>query len=304
MNDYERVANVIRYLDEHHAEQPDLATLARCAGLSPFHFHRLFSEWAGVTPKDFLQCLTLARVRKSLLEGESVLDSAFEAGLSGPGRLHDLCVNLEAASPGEIKSAGAGWTIRAGFARSPFGSCLIAQSVRGICHLGFVESGDEEEAWLALRAEWANARFEQDDSAAHSVVEKVFVPPNITGPRPTLRAFVKGTAFQVRVWRALLCVPSGRLVTYGHLAAALGQASAARAVGTAIGQNSLAYLIPCHRVIRTTGVIGDYRWGALRKRAMVAWEQGKQKQAGTRTAERNGKASISSRAGRALAEAD
>jgi len=174
MNDYERVANVIRYLDEHHAEQPDLATLAESAGLSPFHFHRLFSRWAGVTPKDFLQCLAFAHVKQLLLQGESVLDAALDAGFSGPGRLHDLCVTLEAASPGEIKSAGAGGTIEAGFADSPFGPCLVAQSARGICHLSFVEPGGEESDWSSLRAVWANASFHRDDSAAQSLVETVF----------------------------------------------------------------------------------------------------------------------------------
>ena len=272
MNDYERVANVIRYLDEHHTEQPDLAQLAESAGLSPFHFHRLFSSWAGITPKDFLQCLTLAHVKQLLLRGESVLDAALAAGLSGPGRLHDLCVTLEAASPGEIKRGGAGWTIQAGFAESPFGPCLVAQSARGICHLAFVDPDNEEADWSSLRAAWPNARFDRDDSTAQSLIEKVFSPLHGDVLRPTLRAFVKGTAFQLRVWRALLCLGPGQLTTYGRLAAALGQSSAARAVGTAIGQNPLAYLIPCHRVIRSTGVIGDYRWGGIRKRALIAWE--------------------------------
>jgi AraC family transcriptional regulator of adaptative response/methylated-DNA-[protein]-cysteine methyltransferase len=279
MNDYERIASVIRHLDEHHAEQPDLGVLAERTGLSPSHFHRLFSAWAGVTPKDFLQCLTLAHVKAMLLRGQSALHSALEAGLSGPGRLHDLCVNLEAASPGELKTGGAQWTIVAGFGDSPFGTCLIGESPRGICHLSFVEDGDEDAAWSALRADWPNARLARDDSKIAGMVQRIFVRPSKgngkpphPGPRSQLRAFVSGTPFQVRVWRALIQIPPGNLITYGRLAAAIGHPTAARAVGSAVGQNPVAYLIPCHRVIRETCVIGDYHWGRTRKHALIAWE--------------------------------
>ena len=272
MNDYERIARVIRYLDGHHTEQPDLAGLARQAGLSPFHFHRLFTNWAGVTPKDFLQCLTLVHVKESLRHGASVLDSALDAGLSGPGRLHDLCVRLEAASPGEMKTGGAPWMMAAGFAASPFGTCLIAESPRGICHLSFVEEGDEDAAWAGLQKDWPNARLRRNDAALARIADQIFKRPGHGDSRVALRALVKGTAFQVRVWRALLEIPAGRLTSYGRLAALAGQPAAARAVGTAVGKNPLAYLIPCHRVIRETGVIGDYRWGRIRKQAIVAWE--------------------------------
>lgn len=274
MNDYERIARVIRYLGEHQAEQPDLAALAAYAGLSPFHFHRLFSAWAGITPKDFLQCLTLARAKSVLRNGEGVLDAAVAAGLSGPGRLHDLCVGLEAASPGEIKSGGAGWTITAGFAASPFGRYLAGEGPRGICHLAFIEPGTEAAALEALRAEWPGARLRHDDAAAADLAARIFERAAPAGSRPVLRACVRGTAFQVRVWRALLHIPPGALVSYGRLAAALGAPKAARAVGTAVGRNPLAYLIPCHRVIRETGAFGDYRWGVARKRALLAWESG------------------------------
>jgi AraC family transcriptional regulator of adaptative response/methylated-DNA-[protein]-cysteine methyltransferase len=271
MNDYERIAGVIRYLDEHHAEQPDLAVLAKRVGLSPFHFHRLFSAWAGVTPKDFLQCLTLSRVKESLQAGKSILDSALEAGLSGPGRAHDLCVNLEAASPGEMKSGGAGWTLIAGFAETPFGTALLAEGPRGICHLAFVESENKAAAWNELHENWPNARLRRNDSVAAKSATRIFTrSPGRS--RPALRAFVQGTPFQVRVWRALVRVPSGGLTTYGRLAALVGNPSAARAVGSAVGANPVAYIIPCHRVIRETGVIGEYRWGQIRKRALVAWE--------------------------------
>jgi AraC family transcriptional regulator of adaptative response/methylated-DNA-[protein]-cysteine methyltransferase len=272
MNDYERIARVIRYLDERHAEQPDLARLAEDAGMSPFHFHRLFSAWAGITPKDFLQCLTLAHAKALLREGTSVLDAALGSGLSGSGRLHDLCVILEAASPGEVKSGGAGWTISAGLADSPFGRCLIGESPRGICHISFIDAGDGAAELVALKENWPRARLQRDDATAARLAAGIFEPPASRPDRPALRAYVKGTTFQVRVWRALLQVRPGTLVSYGRLAAALDNPAAARAVGTAVGHNPLAWLIPCHRVIRETGVIGDYRWGPVRKRAMLAWE--------------------------------
>jgi AraC family transcriptional regulator of adaptative response/methylated-DNA-[protein]-cysteine methyltransferase len=273
MNEYERIARVIRYLDACHTEQPDLASLAAVTGLSPFHFHRLFSAWAGVTPKDFLQCLTLAHAKALLRKGACVLDAALGSGLSGPGRLHDLCVILEAATPGEVKSGGAGWTLSAGFADSPFGRCLIGESPRGLCHLSFIDPGDgSSSALAALREHWPRARLRRDDAAAARLAGAIFEPMAGGHSHRALRAFVKGTAFQVRVWRALLQVPTGTLVSYGRLAAALDNPAAARAVGTAVGHNPLAYLIPCHRVIRETGAIGEYRWGEVRKRAMVAWE--------------------------------
>lgn len=280
MNDYERIARVIRYLDDSHIEQPDLATLAERAGLSQFHFHRLFSNWAGVTPKDFLQCLTVAHAKELLREGESILDVALESGLSGPGRLHDLCVNLEAASPGELKSGGAGWTISSGFADSPFGKCLIAESPRGICHLSFIESEDEESGLASLQTDWPKAKLRRNDAAVAQIVPKIFARPADSNSQPNLRAFVRGTPFQVRVWRALLQVQAGSLVSYGRLAEVIGQPAASRAVGTAVGQNPLAYLIPCHRVIRETGVVGKYRWGQVRKRAILAWESSPRLHAG------------------------
>jgi AraC family transcriptional regulator of adaptative response/methylated-DNA-[protein]-cysteine methyltransferase len=270
VNDYERIARVIRFLDERHAEQPDLAALAKCAELSPFHFHRLFSSWAGVTPKDFLQCLTLAHAKASLRLGRNVLDAALDSGLSGPGRLHDLCVNLEAASPGELKSGGAGWTIVFGLAETPFGNCLIAESPRGICHLAFI--GNEAPALVELQAKWPAARLKRSDRAAVGLANRIFHSARAPKTNVPLRAFVGGTPFQVRVWKALLRIPPGSVTSYGRLARAIGHPKAARAVGAAVGQNPLAYLIPCHRVIRETGVIGDYHWGQVRKRTMLAWE--------------------------------
>ena len=272
MNDYERIAGVIRYLDEHHTLQPGLDELAETAGLSQFHFHRLFSTWAGVTPKDFLQCLTLEHAKALLHQGQNVLSAALEAGLSGPGRLHDLCVRLEAVSPGELKSGGSGLNIHYGFAATPFDECLVGESERGICHLAFVADEGPDAVLEELRHSWPEAHLRRNDRTAAGLASRIFERPGGNSKRPTLRALVKGTTFQVRVWRALLRVPSGSLVTYGQLAEAIGQPNAAQAVGGAVGNNPLGYLIPCHRVIRETGVIGEYRWGRVRKRAIVAWE--------------------------------
>jgi len=272
MNDYERVANVIRFLDRHHTEQPDLHQLASAAGLSPFHFHRLFSAWAGVTPKDFLQCLTLEHVKYLLRNGDNVFDVALDAGLSGPGRLHDLCVTLEAASPGEMKNGGAGMQIEYGFGETPFGQALIAETKRGICHLSFVDGHGRNSARNLLTSQWPNAKLNRNDARIAELSAKIFTQVRDGASRPTLRAFVRGTPFQLRVWRALLRVPSGSLTTYGRLAQAIGQSQAARAVGSAVGANPIAFIIPCHRVIRETGALGNYHWDPIRKRAIVGWE--------------------------------
>ena len=272
MNDYERVANVIRFLDRHHTEQPDLNQLASAAGLSPFHFHRLFSAWAGVTPKDFLQCLTLEHVKHLLRNGDNVFAAALNAGLSGPGRLHDLCVTLEAASPGEMKNGGAGMQIEYGFAETPFGQALIAETKRGICHLSFVDGHGRSSARNLLTSHWSNAKLNRNDARIAELSAKIFTQVRDGVSRPTLRAFVRGTPFQLRVWRALLRVPSGSLTTYGRLAQAIGQSQAARAVGSAVGANPIAFIIPCHRVIRETGALGNYHWDPIRKRAIVGWE--------------------------------
>src|ERR1700719_858281 len=272
MNDYERVANVIRFLDRHHTDQPDLNALANAVGLSPFHFHRLFSTWAGVTPKDFLQCLTLEHVKQLLRDGDNVFDAALNAGVSGSGRLHDLCVTLEAASPGEMKSGGAGIEVDYGFTATPFGETLIAERKRGICHLSFVDVGGRDRARNLLISDWPNAKLNRNDSRIAEVSATIFASTaRSTSDRP-LRAFVRGTPFQIRVWRALLRVPVGNLTTYGRLAEAIGQSKAARAVGSAVGANPISFIIPCHRVIRETGALGNYGGGRIRKQVMVGWE--------------------------------
>ena len=272
MNDYERVATVIRFLDRHHTDQPDLNQLAAAAGLSPFHFHRLFSAWAGVTPKDFLQCLTLEHVKRLLLDGHNVFDAALDAGLSGPGRLHDLCVTLEAASPGEMKNLGTGMQIDFGFADTPFGETLIAETKRGICHLSFVDAGGRDRVRNLLTSDWLNAKLNRNDSRIAELATQIFDSNGGSTSRRPLRAFVRGTPFQLRVWRALLRIPIGSLTTYGRLAEAIGQSKAARAVGSAVGANPISFVIPCHRVIRETGALGNYGGGRIRKQVMVGWE--------------------------------
>lgn len=275
MSDFERITTVIEYLNTHRRQQPSLEELADVVELSPFHFQRLFTRWAGVSPKKFLQCLTVRSAGQQLRNGRSVLDAALDEGLSGPGRLHDLTVLLEAASPGEIKAGGQGWTITAGFADSPFGTCMIAESPRGVCRLSFVDRRDQSVAEEQLAADWPNARLQWDHHHATAISERIFLPGGNRqrkSSHPPLQCLVKGTEFQVKVWRALLKIPYGELTTYGHIADATGHAKAGRAVGSAVGRNEIGYLIPCHRVIRDTGVVGEYRWGSVRKQAMIASE--------------------------------
>jgi AraC family transcriptional regulator of adaptative response/methylated-DNA-[protein]-cysteine methyltransferase len=271
MDNYRQMASVINYLNAHYNEQPSLEKLAGIAGLSKHHFQRKFSAWAGVSPKSFLQYLTLRKARDLLRQGGSVMSVEHRSGLSGASRLHDLCVTLEAASPGEIKRGGEGLEISYGFGFSPFGECLIANSARGIVYLAFVNDGQKKKVIHNLRNHWPKAYIFPDDPAAMCVLQKVFDNGN-NNQCSSIRAFVKGTSFQLRVWRALLQVPSGKLVTYGQLAESINQPDASRAVGSALAKNSLAYLIPCHRVIRGTGVIGNYRWGQGRKCLMITYE--------------------------------
>ncbi len=267
MSDYERVEQIIVYLEDHFREQPDLTTVAAQAGLSEYHMQRLFRRWAGISPKRFLQYLTAGYARERLQQTGSVLDAAYEAGLSGPGRLHDLTVNIYAMTPGEVKTQGDGLTISTGFHDTPFGEALIGITERGVCALNFVTDGHPA-ALDALRAEWPAAEFRADQAATQRVIEQIFGEDG----QPSISLLLKGTNFQVRVWEALLRIPAGGLVTYGDIAAQIGQPSASRAVGTAVGQNPIAYLIPCHRVINRTGAFGSYRWQPARKKAIIGWE--------------------------------
>jgi AraC family transcriptional regulator, regulatory protein of adaptative response / methylated-DNA-[protein]-cysteine methyltransferase len=266
--DYDRIARAIGYLRRHTAEQPDLAAAARHANLSEHHFQRLFTRWAGVSPKRFVQYLTVEHAKSRLGSG-SVLELAGAVGLSGPGRLHDLFVTLEAMSPGEFRAGGAGLAIRYGVHESPFGPAVVAATARGICGLHFVDrKGDGAEQ---LRAHWPAAELRQDAAGTAAIAERVFQPLSSPAGRP-LALLVKGTNFQIKVWRALLELPLGSIASYRHIAARIGAPGSARAVGGAIGANPIAWLIPCHRVIRETGLLGGYRWGTDRKASMLGWE--------------------------------
>jgi len=269
--DYRRIARAITYLHRHAAAQPDLAAVARHVHLSEFHFQRLFLRWAGVSPKRFLQHLTLERAKARIARSGSLLEASAGLGLSGPGRLHDLFVTLEAMSPGEYKSGGAGLEITFGVHESPFGWALIASTARGICALRFIEQATEQAAEDLLREEWAKARMKRDRMRARELGARIFDPLSAPADKP-LALLVKGTNFQLQVWRALLQLPLGALATYGEIARQIGHPAAARAVGTAIGANPIAFLIPCHRVIRESGHLGGYRWGATRKAAILCWE--------------------------------
>ena len=265
--DYELVAGAIAYLEQNFRQQPELGDVARHVGLSEAHFQRLFRRWAGISPKRFLQFLTAEHARNLLRDSRSVLDVSYEVGLSGGGRLHDLMLNVVAATPGEVKSGGLGLTIDYGFHDSPFGESLIATTDRGLCGLAFVQEANRTELLRELQARWPNAELKEAVVRTRHAARQIF---GDSGGAVTL--FLKGTNFQIRVWEALLRVPAGHAVTYADIAQRIGRPTATRAVGTAIGQNPIAYLIPCHRVLRKSGVFGEYHWGATRKKALLAWE--------------------------------
>lgn len=268
--DYARIAQAIDWLHEHAHNRPDLARIARHVGLSEHHFQRLFTRWAGVSPKRFLQFLTVEDARRRLAETRNTLDLAAAVGLSGGGRLHDLFVTLEAMSPGEARLGGAGLDIRWGVHDTRFGPALIAITIRGVCALQFLGNEDEDGSALLATA-WPNAHLIREPAATANIARRIFEPLDGTPAQP-LSLLVKGSNFQVQVWRALLALPAGAVTTYGDLAQAMDMPDAARAVGTAVGANPVAYLIPCHRVIRATGALTGYRWGAARKAAMLGWE--------------------------------
>ncbi|HVR62982.1 MAG TPA: methylated-DNA--[protein]-cysteine S-methyltransferase [Polyangia bacterium] len=277
---YARIQSAITFLTDRRADQPSLAEVAAHVGQSPFHFQRLFHRWAGVSPKRFLQFLTVEHAKESLRASATVLDAAYAAGLSGPSRLHDLFVTLEAATPGEFRAGGAGLDIRWGVGDSPFGRCFMAVTERGIALLGFLSEagGDGEarslgDARRALGDTWPRAGIRRDDAATAPWLRRVFSERSrAAGDDARLSLFVRGTPFQLTVWRALLAIPPGQLTTYGALARAVGRPGAARAVGNAVGANPISWLIPCHRVIRGLGTFGHYRWGRPRKISMLAWE--------------------------------
>ena len=270
--DYARIEAAILYLEEHFRDQRELGEVAEAAGLGPHHFQRLFRRWAGISPKRFGQYLTLDYAKAQLEASASILDAAYDAGLSGPSRLHDLFVTYEAMSPGAFKRRGEGVEIAYGLHPSPFGPCFVGQTERGICALGFADGGEGNGE--AVRAEferrWPAARFHENRAATAHVAARIF------GERPAdstpLRLAVAGTNFQLKVWEALLRIPPGRITSYHALGQALGLPRSARAVGGAVAANPVSYLIPCHRVIRHTGRISHYEWGRSRKRVMLGWE--------------------------------
>lgn len=272
---YRRIEKVIAHIDRHAERRLDLDELAQVAGLSPFHFSREFRRWAGLSPARYLRTLSLAAAKRELNGRGSVLAAAWAAGLSGGGRLHDLFVQFEAVTPGEYKSRGAGIVLRHGYAESPFGRIHAAFSDRGLAHLVFVD-GRDEAALAGLRRRWPLATLERDDAAALSLARRVFVE---RAGRIVLAP--AGTNFQVKVWQALLDLGSRGPTTYSEIAQAIGQPGASRAVGQAVGANPVAWLIPCHRVLRRDGDLGGYHWGVSRKRAMLAWEHAGLSQTGT-----------------------
>jgi AraC family transcriptional regulator of adaptative response/methylated-DNA-[protein]-cysteine methyltransferase len=269
LSDYDRIAQAIRFIEHNHLRQPSLEEVARSVYLSEFHFQRLFRRWVGISPKRFLQFLTVEHAKRRLDECRSVLDATYDAGLSSPGRLHDLFVTLEAVTPGEYKAKGAGLRIGYGFHDTPFGTALLAATDRGVCALSFVD-GDADAAVADLRERWPAAEVTEDAPATAPLAARVFGSAEASdAPIPL---FVQGTNHQVRVWEALLRVPAGAVVSYEQLAQAAGRPDAVRAVAGAVARNPVAYLIPCHRVIRKLGVFGNYRWGSERKRAILGWE--------------------------------
>jgi len=268
--DYNRIAQAISYFKENFKAQPKLEDVAEHVNLSPFHFQRMFKEWAGVTPKQFLQYLSIGHAKEMLkTSGSNLFDTAFETGLSGTGRLYDLFVKVEGMTPGEYKNGGAALSINYAFADTPFGKVIVASTHKGICHMAFVDNG-EDEALQQLKQNYPNAAYSQ-------LVDRIqqnalFIFTQDWRQLDEIKLHLKGTDFQIKVWETLLKVPAGGLTTYSALAQKTGSPKASRAVGSAVGSNPVAFLIPCHRVIRSTGEIGQYHWGSTRKNAIIGWE--------------------------------
>jgi AraC family transcriptional regulator, regulatory protein of adaptative response / methylated-DNA-[protein]-cysteine methyltransferase len=268
-DDYALIEQAIQFVENNSQRQPELSEIAAAVGLSEYHFQRVFTRWAGISPKRFLQFVTKENAKGLLDRSENLMDTTFQVGLSSLGRLHDLFVSTEAVTPGQYKSRGAGLTIRYGLHSTPFGECLIGLTERGICHLGFVQDS-EGDAIDTLVSEWQQARMIEDYGATAPLIEPIF-DLSRRADHP-LHLYLRGTNFQIKVWEALLRVPAGSVTTYGEIADNIGHPAALRAVGTAVGHNPIAVLIPCHRVIRKLGEFGNYRYGAVRKKALLAHE--------------------------------
>jgi AraC family transcriptional regulator of adaptative response/methylated-DNA-[protein]-cysteine methyltransferase len=267
---YERVAQAIDYLGKNFRDQPDLAAVARQVHLSPEHFQRIFTEWAGVSPKKFMQFLTLDFLRGRIREAPNLQAAADEAGLSAQSRVYDLFVNIEGVTPGAYREKGQGLHIRYGYHNTPFGLCFLAVADRGVCALSFVDEDQKRTEFEVFRQKWHFAELQHAPEHTQPVAQQIFSPEKNDLQRLTVLA--QGTNFQLKVWEALLRIPPGAVTTYSRIARSIGRPEAARAVGTAIGSNPVGYLIPCHRVIQTTGKLGGYHWGETRKSAIVGWE--------------------------------
>ena len=272
--DYEMVRRAIAFISEQWRAQPEIDAIAEAAGVSATELHHLFRRWAGLTPKAFLQALTLDHARALLRDSASVLDATFEVGLSGPGRLHDLFVTHEAMSPGEWKSGGEGLTIHYGFHPSPFGTALIMATERGLAGLAFADPGEDKAALADMQRRWPKATYVEDAARTAPLARRIF-DQELWRPDQPLRVVLIGTDWEVRVWEALLKVPMGRLTTYSDIAAKVCTPAAARAVGAAVGKNPVSFVVPCHRVVGKSGALTGYHWGITRKQAMLGWEAGK-----------------------------
>lgn len=273
-DDYEVVRRTLAFISDHWRRQPSVEEMAEHVGLSAGHLHHLFRRWAGLTPKDFLQAITLDAARRLLRDEATVLDTAYEVGYSGPGRLHDLFVTHEAMSPGDYKAGGAGLAIAYGFHPSPFGKALVLATDRGLAGLGFCDAGGEPTALADMTGRWPRASFREDLRQTAPYAERIFDSRAWAGDRP-LRVVLIGTDFEVRVWETLLRIPMGRATTYSSIASHIGKPGAARAVGAAVGRNPVSFVVPCHRVIGRSGALTGYHWGLTRKQAMLGWEAGK-----------------------------
>ncbi|MGE5224312.1 MAG: bifunctional helix-turn-helix domain-containing protein/methylated-DNA--[protein]-cysteine S-methyltransferase [Omnitrophica WOR_2 bacterium] len=274
LEDYVLVEKAVNFLQENFNRQPSLAEVAQSVNLSEFHFQRLFSRWVGISPKRFLQYLTKEYARQLLADSRDLLRVSYEAGLSGPGRLHDLFITCEAVTPGEYKRKGAGLDIVYGFHPTPFGECLLASSWRGICSLAFIQDGERQKALDQLRTRYPNARFAEDSPGTRALAGRIFINSDGNDKSP-LSLYLSGTNFQIKVWEALLAIPAGSIVTYEDIAILIGFPKAARAVGNAVSQNPLPFIIPCHRVIHKAGDFGNYQAGKARKMAILGWEMSK-----------------------------
>jgi AraC family transcriptional regulator of adaptative response/methylated-DNA-[protein]-cysteine methyltransferase len=269
---YNRIAEAIEYIREHFKTQPSLEEIAEQIHLSPFHFQRLFTEWAGVSPKKFLQFISVQHAKQILLDKQATLfDAAFETGLSGTGRLHDLFVKIEGMTPGEFKNGGENLSINYSYAESPFGNILVASTAKGICYMAFADN--EADAFQQLKQQFPNARYQQMVDMVQQNALYIFT--HDWKQLSQIKLHLKGTEFQLKVWETLLKIPMGQLSTYGEIAAKIQTPKASRAVGTAVGDNPVAFLIPCHRVIQSSGSFGQYHWGSTRKTAMIGWEAAK-----------------------------